>query len=359
MALMQRVINYNRKYILQIVKHSYSISTIEGHQEFVFKCNFTEEEKAKVLKTLNQSNPDQLSKFNVSQNRIKNLELWKTKKGPFKSLNEVLEVEGLGEKVLEKICENIISENITSKIYKNLTSKKIRNILSPSFDTIPIKEVKEAVGIYLGPTGISWAKLSCNDNKLLNWNYESFTELPKKLLPFETFDLAVKIVNKLPDCNLYIFETIPNISPQGQTQSVPSYIHQIELNSMLLTLLNVRNNLKEDCNTISSKLPNKVYYLRSKIPARLFQTLVGNERVSSRKIISELLESNSETFSLPCTPITVEHQLINIYDSQSPASQELLGQALLLIVAFMDLCVYKNEKCINIIMSGDVLEFKV
>lgn len=41
-------------------------------------------------------------RYNVSQIRIKNLLNWKDKHGSFKTLNDVLEVDGLGVKVLEK-----------------------------------------------------------------------------------------------------------------------------------------------------------------------------------------------------------------------------------------------------------------
>lgn len=50
-----------------------------------------------------------LIRFNISQNKIKNLNSWKNKKGPFRSLSDILEVEGLSIKILEKICINIIA----------------------------------------------------------------------------------------------------------------------------------------------------------------------------------------------------------------------------------------------------------
>lgn len=37
--------------------------------------------------------------------------MWRSKKGPFKSLADVLEVDGLGVKVLERLCESIIIHN--------------------------------------------------------------------------------------------------------------------------------------------------------------------------------------------------------------------------------------------------------
>lgn len=66
------------------------------------------------------------------------METWKNKKGPFRSLNDVLEVDGLGEKVLEKICENIINDNVNDQTLikkNNVINKRIKQLVSPPLPT--------------------------------------------------------------------------------------------------------------------------------------------------------------------------------------------------------------------------------
>ncbi|XP_018567783.1 uncharacterized protein LOC108908277 [Anoplophora glabripennis] len=343
--------------LLHIAKYSVNISN--STNPFVFKTNFTPEEQQKVLSILNSSNLEQLASFSVSQSRIKNLESWRTKKGPFRSLNEVLEVDGLGEKVLEKICENIINYNTDETTIKknNGINKRLKQLVSPPIPPNVVNKIQSTVGIHLGPMGISWAKLSRVQNELNNWNSLDFSTLPKKMLPTETFGLAIRVLQKLPPGDIYILEATPSMSPQAtaQVSAITTYNQQLELTSMLIALLNtsIRHNTSLQ-NTETLPIENIVYHLRTRIPARLFRTLVGNERVSALTKVTELVQNDGKLnhFSLPCTPVNVKEQLKNAFLSQTPASKELLGQALMLVVSFMDLCVYKNPISLVAIASG-------
>ncbi|KAJ8933684.1 hypothetical protein NQ318_011460 [Aromia moschata] len=332
----------------------YSVNVANTTDTLLFQSNFTKDEQEKILSTLNGSNPDQLSRFNVSQNRIKNLVSWKSKKGPFRTLHDVLEVEGLGEKVLEKICQNIISDKdvFEEKSMKtnNITNKRLKQLITPPLNGNVINNLQSAVGIHLGPIGISWAKLSCRENKLTEWSYEDFSVLPKKMFPADNFELAIKILQRLPSADIYILEGTPTMSPQGAAQpaAISSYTQHLELSSMLIALLNTspQHNIKfkkVDSNDIQ-RTENKVYHLRSRVPARLFRTLVGTEKVSALAVVMQLVESHSRSdFSLPCTPITLEQQLRDKYVMDTSANKELLGQALMLVVSFIDLCIYKKS----------------
>lgn len=330
----------------------YSVIPTSDQDLFNFKSNFTEEEQIKILNIINEPN-SQLSRFKVSQFRIKNIETWKNKKGPFRSLGEILEVEGLGEKLLQKLCEDIVNEKTTDLSSVNISNGKIgrfKHLVTPVIGGNIINNLSSGVGVHLSPTGISWAKLNREENRLVNWNFEVFTSLPKKMSLDETFAQSIDIIKKIPPGDVYIFETNPSLSPQSQTQfsAVSAYTQQLELNAMLLTLLNTSvthnatlQNPKDDAS--QKQIENRVFYLKSRIPARLFNTLVGQEKVSAITIIEELLKNgDGPGSSLPTTPVTVEQRLKISFNSQPPAKKELLGQALMLIISFMDLCVYKN-----------------
>ncbi|KAJ8915858.1 hypothetical protein NQ315_004672 [Exocentrus adspersus] len=339
-----------------------SVNVTHSASGFVFKSNFTIEEQEKVLSVLNRASPEQLASFRVPKNRIKNLQMWKIKKGPFKSLSDVLEVDGLGEKILERMCERIISTaNSDSNIKKNnVVNKRLKQLVTPTPSSNT--KIESSVGIHLGPMGISWAKLCRDQNEVTDWNCEGFGNLPKKMLPTETFDLAIRITNKLPAGDIYVLETNPSISPQASTQAstVTSYNQQLELTSMLIALINtsIQHNplLQKTVSSINraTSIQNVVYHLKSRIPARLFKTLVGTEKVSAITTVMELVQNDgkSKSFSLPCTPITLTEQLRNAFLSQSPADKELLSQALMLVVSFMDLCIYKNPVSLVAITPG-------
>lgn len=84
---------------------------------------------------------------------------------------------------------------------------------------------------------------------------------------------------------------------------------------------------------------------------RLFKLLVGYERVSAIEVITELLESNVGTCNLPCMPIAVNIEVRNSFKEHSTLNKELLGQALLVVVTFMNLFVYDNSKSWSVILS--------
>lgn len=75
---------------------------------------------------------------------------------------------------------------------------------------------------------------------------------------------------------------------------------------------------------------------------------MGNERVSATTTISQLLDtSNDVPFSLNCSPISVDRQVKDDYLELSAPHKELMAHALMLIIAFRDLCVHKNVVSLN------------
>lgn len=365
MSLLQKafIANFTKVNIIQVAK--YSVSSTNDANSFYFKSNFSEEQQIKILNTLNDSNTNHLSRFHVPQNRIKNIHAWKNKKGPFRSLHEVLEVDGLGEKLLHRICEDIINEKYdntrdpTELSKNNVKNKRQKQIVIPPINGLILNKLTSAVGVHLSPIGISWAKLSQEQNKLVSWNFDSFCNLPKKMMPNDNFDTVINIIRKIPSSDVYIFETSPSMGPQSQT-STSAYAQQLELSAMLFALLNtsVHHNVTlrnvNDTNTPSpTSIENRVFYLKSRLSARLFSTLVGQEKVAAVTTINELLNNNIETGkpSLPCTKILVEQQLKNAFNSQTPGNKELLGQSLMLVITFMDLCVYKNPAALDAVFS--------
>lgn len=117
-------------------------------------------------------------------------------------------------------------------------------------------------------TGISWAKVTCDKNELIDWNYENFTYLPQKMDLHETFDLAIDILNKIPPSDVYVFESTRNNSVTQTQANITSYNHQMELTSMLFALINTSSKHNQSLTNEEDSFENKVYRLRAAIPAR-------------------------------------------------------------------------------------------
>ncbi|XP_017771178.1 PREDICTED: transcription elongation factor, mitochondrial isoform X2 [Nicrophorus vespilloides] len=321
--------------------------------EFQFKSNYSSEEQQKILSIINESNAEELSRYDMSQARIKNLDMWRTKNGPFVTLHEILEVEGLGENVLDKLCKSIIFNRSTDKVVS--TAKNRRQVLTPQLDSLLANSLQDAVGIHLAPTGVSWSKMDRGSNLVQSWNYIDFMSVPKKLTPTDIFQMSVSILNKLPIGEVYVMESSQSAGPQNSNmKQAPTYTQQIELSSMLLALLNTNN--KHAINMGTQENPsyeNNVYYLRSNLPARMFRTFVGNERVSTTGIVKQLLDKDD---SLPCSTVEFQDNLKEYYFSQSASRKDLLGQSLMLVITFMNLCIYRNPNSLAAIAPGRSIE---
>ncbi|KAF5285985.1 hypothetical protein FQR65_LT12982 [Abscondita terminalis] len=298
---------------------------------------FNEEQQQEIIHTLNKSDSDRLAQLGIPLNRVKSIKTWQHKHGRFENLADVLDVDGLGIKVLEKICSQIISNETVAAPVKNR-----KQYLSPPLTNELSENISCVVGLHLGPAGISWAKVS-KDNQLMNWNFFKFNEVSKKAMPIDTFKLVQTIMVDIPPSDVYVFEQAPHRPGLGSTQNI-SHGQNLEILSMLLALINTSPiynvNQSENC----------VYYLRSNLSARLFRTLMGTERVSSTAAVNHLMEGVT-TDDFPCSVI-VDTKFKDDYLSKNAISKELLGQALLLVVAFMEICVHKNPKSLSIVSRG-------
>ncbi|XP_030760677.1 transcription elongation factor, mitochondrial [Sitophilus oryzae] len=333
-----------------LVKH---ISTNESSTPYYFDSKFTPEDDNRILNALNKSDPDELKQFKLPINRIKKIIDWRESNGPFKTLGDVLRIDGIEETILEQVCVKIAQANGSSEKLKR-SKPQNRSYLTPDLPPHILNSFKSAVAIHLDPVGLSVVRLERNENTLTNWFSESFSQLPVKMFHTDTFYLAINIIRKIPQADLYVFESAQSLNLQNQSKPsmVSTYNQQMELLAMLLALLNtsmVHNPLgiKEG----STNVENRVFYLKSRVAARLFKTLIGSEKVSPVVKIGEFIRMKNKSEIFCCTPMNIDDSYVLKFDKEVSKSKELLSQALMLGCAFMDLCVYKNPDSIETLNS--------
>ncbi|KAK5640444.1 hypothetical protein RI129_011255 [Pyrocoelia pectoralis] len=319
-------------------------STLVKLEELELK--YSENDQEFILTTLNTATAEHLKQLNISQNRINSLKTWQTNQGTFKSFSDLLEVEGFGIKILDKLCSSIISNQSQSESTPAI-SKNRRHFVIPPLNK-QLQNFTSAIGLYLGPVGVSWSGLTkCNELK--EWDCLKFPEVSKKMLPMDTFNLAQTILKKIPLADFYVFEAPMYIAHIGNKQTIVHNEH-LELLSMLLALLNTSR--KHNTQLTEENVPNCVYYLRSNLSARLFRTLMGSERVSTTPAVNNLLGIGTIADVTPKISLIFCEELKEKYLSQNGINRELLGQALLLIVTFMEICVHKNVESLAAVTQG-------
>ncbi|XP_044754022.1 transcription elongation factor, mitochondrial [Coccinella septempunctata] len=327
-------------------------STTTTNKNVQFKntsLEFSKEEQAKILQVLNNESEDSFKRLNIPPMQINKLKVWKTKKGPYNSISDVLDIEGIDVKNLIKICQSIILDKPVSSNRKSNFLRQ-RQLTSPILTNDIVESLTSAVGLHLGPAGISWAHVTCPVKKLNHWGSNQFSDIPVKVSSWENFDLAMKVLDEIPPADLYVFESPGlGLQPQSQLGAVTTYIQQIELTSMLFALLNTSKKHNKRIHNKTEQIENVVYYMKSKLAARLFKTWVGTEQVSTLTTIQQLFSYND--FDLPCSAIDIDQNTINMFQNQPSFNKEIMGQSLLLAITFLDLCVYKNEKSLKAMSS--------
>ena len=66
---------------------------------FEYETRYNRQDQAKILELINAAEAEDLTKFEISKGRVSNIMRYRTRKGPFREVEELLEVDGFGVKV--------------------------------------------------------------------------------------------------------------------------------------------------------------------------------------------------------------------------------------------------------------------
>lgn len=96
---------------------------------------------------------------------------------------------------------------------------------------------------------------------------------------------------------------------------------------------------------------NNLFFMRRFLTARLFNHLVGAERVSSEDALLSMMGKNGSTETSPNKFLEAEvlfpEKLCKMFEQQQRYQRELLGQAFLLNLAFARLILFQDPKAIS------------
>ncbi|XP_065338819.1 uncharacterized protein LOC135938810 [Cloeon dipterum] len=241
---------------------------------------------------------------------------YRKENGPFRKLSDLLKVPAISEEKIETFC-SLVAEKIREK------NNSFRGVISPYFPDLK-EELSNVVGVMVSADcSISWAEIT-KDYRLDNWGQVPMFSGQKKLAPHEIHEAVCSAVKEIPQSRVYVFESIPNLSPQQSY--IQPYIERKETHAMLLALLNARE-----------PVGNKVFYLRSKLPTRLFKIMVGNERISSRPLVTRLLQGECVGENDPCRLTDLNPETFDAFSKLPGVQQEAYSNALILAMSFLKL----------------------
>lgn len=287
------------------------------------------------------------------------MELWKKRYGKFKTVDQLLELDGFGVKVLENFCNSIINDEDTKRKEGKLKSKSAAHFTTPKLNAQTLANMRSCVSLHIGINTITWTKFEMNKDSPSNvsdWNiYDLGAD---KLSLFESIQLVIKVNRLIPPADIYILENQQSSSglKPGSPAIVNINVQKSQLISMICLILANRptpniESLPVVKVGIEEKEGNnlqKLIFLRQYLSSRLFRTYIGSERVSTASTIIQIFEAEDKSSSTQANPkLKVESNLsipINLrqrYNNFNDIQREILGQSLLIGLTFLRLCVVK------------------
>lgn len=302
--------------------------------------------------------------------------------GLLKNLQDIFSVEGFGLKVADKFYQSLLQEPKSLELDLSKTGKaRTAPFITPTLEAEQRDAIKSCVSVRIGVNSITWARLDVPAQEinapclLTHWQHHEISE--KKLHLNELIQRCLYVNHLIPLADCYIFE-----NPQmAQASNNPGSVEQQNINIqkaqvtaiMGYALASRNGQLKGLTDLEMDKkqkyLPN-VFYVRRFLTARLFNHLVGTERVSSEQTILNMMRTYYNTNEmqdyLPEEDNATElenHQdedkdinfagkvqfpadLRQMFSKAPRYYREFLGQTLLLNLAFVRLVLLQDAESI-------------
>ncbi|XP_043648608.1 uncharacterized protein LOC122617032 [Drosophila teissieri] len=318
---------------------------------------YSDADSLKILKTINESGMNQIASYDITKARATKLQNWKDRHGPLQKLSDILYVEGFGLKVTTKFFTSLLAPASTGSIAEGLQNKtkaaRIAPFIIPPMDEGQRSRIASAVGVRIGVTSVSWARLKIGRDEatclLTHWQHHELND--KKVHLSELSRRCLYVSHQIPDADCYVME-----SPQmAQVSSNPGSIDQQNVNIQKAQVSAIMSFSLMARSDSDEKQKNNVYYMRRFLSSRLFNHLVGTERVSTEDTILAMMRTHynvehkiPETESSLYLPKQVQFptDLRLLFSQQERYQRELLGQALLLSLAFTRLVLQQDPQSI-------------
>lgn len=289
--------------------------------------------------------------------------------GEFKSIENLLEIEGFGIKILEKFCDSIIQTDIKQSVDDDganqesmLNQKMVKkdSFVSPALLEIVRNKISSIVSFHIDLNFFAWSKISYLPNEQMvagkfyveEWYCHEIQHFEKKLNLSNMTHLLVQLIDHIPHADAYVIESMPMVNTaQGGAAQIVVNIQKAQFYAMVCALMSARKSLNIADKDSKNVLFDNVYFLRSFLPSRFYKYLIGNEKVATEQVVDLIFEYNESVKHVQEMPklesIDITKDLKSYFRSSKPVEKEYLGNSLLVGLTFMKLCVQKNIKCID------------
>lgn len=293
--------------------------------KFLDAC-YTPEQREVILKLLNNASLPELASVKLLRGRKShNIVEYRTKNGPFLTLESVVNVPLLKHK-----SAIIVFNSILNPVKKEKKIKiQLVKFIKPEVEKSWLELASSIVSLVCGTNKIAWAHVD-RGMAVLDWqqmecpNFLNGTYMASSYLT----DVSA-VVDRLPEADFYIIEK--SISVQNTTL-FPIMAHMRAVEAMLFALLEPRIPQPE------SNVPPRVLNMMRTAVGRHFGLMVGESRTSGAQTVRQLM-TESVTLKLPRlkfpSELLVKHR--DSFQMGSRRGGDELCDALLQAVAFYEL----------------------
>ncbi|KAH8364094.1 hypothetical protein KR084_002511 [Drosophila pseudotakahashii] len=321
---------------------------------------YSEAERLKILQTINENGTNEMISYDITKARATKLHNWKVRHGPLQELSDILYVEGFGLKAATKFFKSLLapvgSGSVGEDAEKKQKAARVAPFITPSMDDGQRQRIASAVGVRIGVTSVSWARLEIGSSDapclLTHWQHHELND--KKLHLSELSRRCLYVSHQIQQADCYVLE-----SPQmAQASSNPGSIDQQNVNIQKAQVAAIMSYSLMARSDADENKANNLFYMRRFLSARLFNHLVGTERVSSKDTIMAMMRTHYNVeHQIPGTesPQSLRQQvhfpadLRLIFSQQERYQRELLGQAFLLSLAFTRLVLLQDPQSIALV----------
>ncbi|XP_024214595.1 transcription elongation factor, mitochondrial isoform X2 [Halyomorpha halys] len=303
--------------MLSVLVRKFDLKCFSTCQKFLQRI-YSSQEKELILNKINEKdlpkslNPNQLTKIYQYVEKKK-----------LTTLEDLLNINGIGPKVLRKICDTVLdTENGTKEVVKD--KRKVLNFVTPPIGENQKKDLIDITAIHIGADHISWVLINSLNKSLLEWDFKEYM-LDKGSI-YDFLSMIERIVPHIPHGHIYVLE------------EMGSGRNHIDYNRNLITA--ILSSYIQGSRGEKKEFPI-VAFLKPVVKNNLYKATIGSERVSLQNQVVSIIEEKS---SADC--LNFPQELKTKFFSSKPSTREDMAQALLSATSF-----------INVILNGRTLNF--
>lgn len=301
---------------------------------------FSETEQAKIVNFVNKLNSEdmvwtgKLRAFNKIAQTL-------PESGPINDVNDLMEKYSLPAATAVQLCKSILKANgepsellgiqaDRKKKKRSYANNSASRKLSYLWRTIKPevsdpKSISSFTCVVVAERCIAFAMLEkrndWNSQVLTDWNVYSISDNSHRT------DIILNLSKILPEGECFVVASV---------HSLQISLNQMKLHGIVLALLCAKYNFRED-------MAQKLFELNSRSAARHFNLIVGNEVVSSTRLVSDVISSNKmsnaddHVYRRSLQELTFEEKAVQKFEVLDDDSKEPLSQSLIVAKAFIEI----------------------